>query len=190
MKEEVDSAAAFIAGLLTNHAEKDFLEFFKFQLGEELKQKYKNHWHVRNPNRGSAYRAIGVDYKNIDAIILEPLTRAFVCVRRMTEQEAKSEAYKMGKHFPQEFTLWIDPRDVSYRIGDRGSIGVIYAGTVDSGISSDEQDTSLSPSSSASRSPSLSRPCNSPPPSASSFFINQLVAYRPSCRNTAWRTRV
>jgi len=180
MKEEVDKAAAFVSGLLTKKVESaDFLEFFQFQLGEELRDKYKDHWHVRNPNRGSAFRAINIQHNKIDEKILEPLIRSFICVNRMTKQEAKAEAIKIGKHLPQELTLWIDPRDVSYRIGDHGSIGVIYSGKSDS-EASDELDTSLSSSSSLSSSASSS-PCSSPPPSASpSYTLQQQYQHPPA----------
>lgn len=159
MKKEVDSAAAFIAALLTKHVDSDFLEFFQFQIEEELKEKYKDHWHVCNSNRGSAYRAINIQYKKIDQKILAPLTRSFICINRLPEQEAKMEASKLSKHFPQELTMWIDPQDVSYRIGDHGSIGVIYSGTSNA-VTSDEYNISSSSSSSAS-----SSPCTSPSPS-------------------------
>jgi len=31
------------------------------------------------------------------------------------------------KLLPSELTLWVDPNDVSYRIGEDGSIGILYS---------------------------------------------------------------
>lgn len=28
--------------------------------------------------------------------------------------------------FPPELTIWVDPNDVSYRIGENGSVGILY----------------------------------------------------------------
>jgi len=42
---------------------------------------------------------------------------------------------------PNELTLWVDPKEVSYRIGEDGSIGVLYNPDDEFESSSDEADS-------------------------------------------------
>jgi len=76
-----------------------------------------------------------------------------------------SEEY-LRSAFPQELTVWIDPFEVSYRIGEDGSIGIIYSlldningndsgkGSSDDELDSCSSDSDSYQSSSSSLSPS------------------------------------
>jgi hypothetical protein len=76
-----------------------------------------------------------------------------------------SEEY-LRSAFPQELTVWIDPYEVSYRIGEDGSIGIIYSlqdningsdsgkGSSDDELESCSSDSDSCQSSSSSLSPS------------------------------------
>jgi protein Tob/BTG len=36
----------------------------------------------------------------------------------------------LEKVLPKELTMWVDPKEVSYRLGENGSIGIVFDGTV------------------------------------------------------------
>ena len=93
--------------LETRHLPRQFANQFRIRLEELLSERFKDHWDTRNPNKGSAYRCIRINSK-MDPIVSEA---------------AKATGLKdISKYFPAEFTMWIDPRDVSYRFGEDGSI--------------------------------------------------------------------
>lgn len=108
MKEEVHCACEFFSRMLeSKHLPHQFANQFRQRLEELLSQRFKDHWDTRNPNKGSAYRCIRINSK-MDPIVSEA---------------AKATGLKnISKYLPAEFTMWIDPRDVSYRFGEEGSI--------------------------------------------------------------------
>jgi protein Tob/BTG len=108
MREEVHCACEFFSRMLeSKQLPNQFANQFRLRLEELLSQRFKNHWDTRNPSKGSAYRCIRINSK-MDPIISEA---------------AKATGLKdISKYLPAEFTMWIDPRDVSYRFGEEGSI--------------------------------------------------------------------
>ena len=108
MKEEVHCACEFFSRMLeSKNLPHQFANQFRIRLEELLSQRFKNHWDTRNPNKGSAYRCIRINSK------MDPIVR----------EAAKATGLKdISKYLPAEFTMWIDPRDVSYRFGEEGSI--------------------------------------------------------------------
>ncbi len=108
MKEEVHCACEFFSRMLrTKNLPHQFVDMFRARLEELLSQRFKDHWDTRNPNKGSGYRCIRINSK-MDPVIGEA---------------AKATGLKdITKYLPAEFTMWIDPRDVSYRFGEDGSI--------------------------------------------------------------------
>ncbi|KAG8246906.1 Protein btg1 [Homalodisca vitripennis] len=89
------------------------LASFKDSLIKLLKNKYKSHWYKEYPNRRSAYRCIRMN-GTMDPIVAQ----AFNATGCSTNS--------LRALFPHEFTVWIDPEDVSYRIGENGSISLLY----------------------------------------------------------------
>ncbi len=108
MKEEVHCACEFFSRMLeSKHLPHQFANQFRLRLEDLLSQRFKDHWDTRNPSKGSAYRCIRINSK-MDPIVSEA---------------AKATGLKgISKYLPAEFTMWIDPRDVSYRFGEEGSI--------------------------------------------------------------------
>lgn len=108
MKEEVHCASEFFSKMLeSKHLPHQFATQFRLRLEDLLAQRFKDHWDTKNPSKGSAYRCIRINSK-MDPIVSEA---------------AKVTGLKdISKYLPAEFTMWIDPRDVSYRFGEEGSI--------------------------------------------------------------------
>lgn len=108
MKEEVQCACELFSKLLeTRNLPRQFVQPFRARLGELLSERFREHWDTNNPTKGSGYRCIRINSK-MDPII---------------SNAAKATGLKdISKYLPVEFTMWIDPGDVSYRIGEDGSV--------------------------------------------------------------------
>ncbi|XP_044136443.1 protein BTG1 [Bufo gargarizans] len=131
MKPEIIAAVAFISkflrtkGLMNDRE----LQTFNQSLQELLADHYRHHWFPEKPSKGSAYRCIRINHK-MDPLIGEAADRIGL------------RSQDMFKLLPRELTLWIDPFEVSYRIGEDGSICVLYE-AVPSGGSSQNSSSSL-----------------------------------------------
>lgn len=116
---EITSAADFLVHLLRiqhKHAKKlnDMqLSRFKGSLTTLLTSRYRDHWFPEKPNRGSGFRCIRINRK-LDPIISQAATAVGL------------QPASLKDLFPFELTMWIDPEEVSYRIGENGSICVLY----------------------------------------------------------------
>lgn len=82
-------------------------------LVEVLRRRYRDHWFPEKPFKGSGYRCIRIN-ERMDPVIAQA---AEVC---------GLDPHQFHKSFPSEMTIWIDPLEVSYRIGENGSICVLY----------------------------------------------------------------
>lgn len=113
------SAADFLVHLLRLQAgqlSERQLEMFKSSLTEVLRHRYRNHWFPDRPNRGSGYRCIRINGK-MDPVIAQAGANVGLLPT------------VLHSLFPTELTMWIDPSEVSYRIGENGSICVLYERT-------------------------------------------------------------
>lgn len=77
---------------------------------------YKHHWFPEKPFKGSGYRCIRINHK-MDPIISKAASQIGLSLPQL---------YQL---LPSELTLWVDPYEVSYRIGEDGSICVLYEAT-------------------------------------------------------------
>ncbi|XP_059425213.1 protein BTG1-like [Carassius carassius] len=115
MKTEVSTAANFVTRLLrgTRLLSEEQLQQFRFSLEEALGDHYQHHWFPNAPYRGSGYRCIRINHK------MDPLIGKAACTIGL----AKEQLFSL---LPSELTMWVDPYEVSYRIGEDGSICVLY----------------------------------------------------------------
>uniref|UniRef100_A0A8C0VBV4 BTG anti-proliferation factor 2 n=1 Tax=Cyanistes caeruleus TaxID=156563 RepID=A0A8C0VBV4_CYACU len=74
---------------------------------------YKHHWFPEKPFKGSGYRCIRINHR-MDPIISKAASQIGLSLPQL---------YQL---LPSELTLWVDPYEVSYRIGEDGSICVLY----------------------------------------------------------------
>lgn len=119
MREEVDSAAKFVANLMKSrnftHTQ---LEKFQQSFFMLLCTHYQDHWFPEKPFKGSGFRCIRINH-NMDPIIARAGSACGLSESTLLEC------------LPKEMTIWVDPKEVSYRFGEDGSIGIIYDESTD-----------------------------------------------------------
>lgn len=116
MKLELLSASNFLVHLIRlakRNVGESQLQKFRDSLIEVLRRRYRDHWFPEKPFKGSGYRCIRINGK-MDSII-----------GQAGEGCGLSSTF-LHQTFPSELTMWIDPLEVSYRIGENGSICVLY----------------------------------------------------------------
>jgi protein Tob/BTG len=117
MKLELQSASNFLVHLVRLSSRSNIpdekLDKFRDCLVEVLRRRYRDHWFPEKPFKGSGYRCIRINGR-MDPVIAQA---GEVC--GLDPQQIHSS-------FPSELTMWIDPLEVSYRIGENGSICVLY----------------------------------------------------------------
>ena len=119
MKIELRSAVDFLSNFIRNskHVTEEQLNIFRTSLLQLLQLKYENHWFPEKPCKGSGYRCIRLNH-NMDPTIREAGLSCGL------NQQALEQL------LPKELTMWVDPKEVSYRLGENGSIGIVFDGTV------------------------------------------------------------
>jgi len=116
MKLELQSASNFLVHLIKlgrRNLNENQLEKFRLALVEVLRRRYRDHWFPEKPFKGSGYRCIRINGK-MDPVIAQ------------AGESCGLSAALVHSTFPSELTMWIDPLEVSYRIGENGSICVLY----------------------------------------------------------------
>lgn len=115
MFREVGSVVNFVSTLLgKNSLSPDKITEFTESLTSVLFLHYRNHWFPDKPNKGSAYRCIRIANREMDPLIVQAGGRVGLSITDLLAL------------LPSELTLWVDPNEVSYRIGEEGSIGVLF----------------------------------------------------------------
>jgi hypothetical protein len=112
MKEEVQVAAKFISTLLPKSVvKKDSIICFSNNLAHLLTDRcYSSKWDSHAPLIGSAYRAVTCFNGHLDSVIYDAACRSDITFSILQT------------YLPKEFVVWIDPRSVSYRIGNIDNI--------------------------------------------------------------------
>ncbi|XP_060790907.1 protein BTG1-like [Neoarius graeffei] len=118
MKFEVTTAVNFITRLLRGRGllSEEQLQHFSRSLEEALGGHYEHHWFPDAPFRGSGYRCIRINRR------MDPLVGKAAYTTGLSMEQLRSL-------LPCELTVWVDPYEVSYRIGENGSISVLYKST-------------------------------------------------------------
>nr|KAF6412784.1 BTG anti-proliferation factor 2 [Molossus molossus] len=115
MLPEIAAAVGFLSSLLRTRGcvSEQRLKVFSGALQEALTEHYKHHWFPEKPSKGSGYRCIRINHK------MDPI------ISKAASQTGLSQP-QLHRLLPRELTLWVDPYEVSYRIGEDGSICVLY----------------------------------------------------------------
>uniref|UniRef100_A0A8C5LNL5 BTG anti-proliferation factor 2 n=1 Tax=Leptobrachium leishanense TaxID=445787 RepID=A0A8C5LNL5_9ANUR len=114
---EIDAAVSFLSSLLHGRMCERQVQLFGAALRCTLTEYYSHHWFPDKPAKGSGYRCIRINHM-MDPVISNVASRI-----NMKNQHLLSL-------LPKELTLWVDPYEVSYRIGEDGSICVLYEAAV------------------------------------------------------------
>jgi len=113
MQLEIQVALNFIISYLYNKLPRRRVNIFGEELERQLKRKYEGHWYPDKPYKGSGFRCIHVGEK-VDPVV---------------EQAAKESGLDIDdvrNNLPQDLSVWIDPFEVSYQIGEKGTVKVLY----------------------------------------------------------------
>lgn len=117
MLSEVDSVVHFVSKLLSQRKlSSETIDSFREALRGVLCTHYEDHWFPDKPFKGSAYRCLRIVGMQIDPLFTGAGAKVGL---------SKSELVEL---LPRELTIWVDPEDVSYRIGEEGSIGILFDG--------------------------------------------------------------
>lgn len=114
MHTEIESAVNFLVNefsqRLGNISENN-CDLLKQRLTELLAKRFQNHWYPSKPLKGSAYRCINIsiDDGSVDSVLLKAVEEVGI---------TKSNLVSV---FSKGLALWIDPNDVSCRLG-KGAI--------------------------------------------------------------------
>lgn len=118
MKDEVRSAIKFLSEVLSRNSKVNQEQIQKFNetLEQLITSRFENHWHPNKPLKGNAFRCINIETTGIDPVLLKATKASGVLPSVLLEI------------FPGGLALWIDPGEVSCRIG-KGSICPLYCKT-------------------------------------------------------------
>ena len=115
MKDEIHAGVEFLRQFLAKYGQLNQVDIDRVaaKLTSMLAQRYVNHWYVANPQKGQAFRCLRV--KRSENYIDPVLERILADMSLSLSQ--------LG--LPNDFTLWIDPGEVSVRFGDQ--VGYTYS---------------------------------------------------------------
>lgn len=78
------------------------------QMHKYLRIKFQDHWYPERPTQGSAYRSIRISKEKIDKVLINATNDISLDLKEILES------------LPTDLTIWIDPGEVSYRVGEKG----------------------------------------------------------------------
>ncbi|KAG7265132.1 hypothetical protein CRUP_036824 [Coryphaenoides rupestris] len=113
MQLEIQVALNFIISYLYNKLPRRRVNIFGEELDRQLKKKYEGHWYPDKPFKGSGFRCIHVGEK-VDPVV------------EQAAKESGLDIEDVRNNLPQDLSVWIDPFEVSYQIGEKGAVKVLY----------------------------------------------------------------
>ncbi|XP_071797749.1 protein Tob1-like [Asterias amurensis] len=114
MKPEVQCAITFILEQLCSKLPRHKQDLFADELDKSLVNKFNGHWYPESPCKGSGYRCLRIGTREMDAAVA------------MAIQRSGLEAGELSEALQHELSIWVDPGEVSYRMGEKGTVTVIY----------------------------------------------------------------
>lgn len=105
MDLEVQVAVNFVVGYLYNKLPRRRIEVLGEGLAKNLMKKFEGHWYPAKPSKGSGYRCLLISH-TLDPVLLTSVEESGLSVK------------DVQANLPEKLSLWIDPLEVSYRIGE------------------------------------------------------------------------
>jgi protein Tob/BTG len=114
MHVEIKVAQDFVLDFLYNKLPRRRVNLFGEELEAALRDKFADHWYPDKPFKGSAFRCLKIT-DSADPV----LNRA--------ARESGNPIPDITENLPTDLAIWIDPGEVSYRIGEKGSVKILYS---------------------------------------------------------------
>lgn len=118
MHIEVQVALNFVISYLYNKLPRRRVNIFGEELEKALKDKFQGHWYPDKPFKGSAFRCLKTG-DPIDKVLERAARESGVPIQDILE------------NLPQELAVWVDPGEVSYRIGEKGAVKILFSDKTD-----------------------------------------------------------
>ncbi|KAI5697178.1 hypothetical protein M8J76_011914 [Diaphorina citri] len=113
MHVEIQVALNFVISYLYNKLPRRRVNIFGEELEKALKEKFSGHWYPGKPLKGSAFRCLKTG-DPIDPVLEIAARESGVAIQDVLE------------NLPSELAVWVDPGEVSYRIGEKGDVKILY----------------------------------------------------------------
>ncbi|XP_066531669.1 protein Tob2 [Hoplias malabaricus] len=113
MHLEVKVALNFIVSYLYNKLPRRRADLFGEELERILMSRFEGHWYPEAPLRGSAFRCLHLGAPR-DPIV------------DLAARRSGLDTEEVRANVPPELSIWIDPYEVSYQIGEKGAVKVLY----------------------------------------------------------------
>ena len=114
MHAEIQVALKFVISFLYNKLPRRRVNLFGEELENALRDKFQGHWYPDKPFKGSAYRCLK---------ITDPADP----VLNRAARESGNPINDVIENLPADLAVWIDPGEVSYRMGEKGSVKILYS---------------------------------------------------------------
>ncbi|XP_055709505.1 protein Tob1-like [Phlebotomus papatasi] len=114
MHIEIQVALNFVISYLYNKLPRRRVNLFGEELEKALKDKFQGHWYPEKPFKGSAFRCLKTGDPT-DAVLDRAARESGVPINDILE------------NLPSELAVWVDPGEVSYRIGEKGAIKILFS---------------------------------------------------------------
>ncbi|KAI5621758.1 protein Tob2 [Silurus asotus] len=113
MHLEVKVALNFIVSYLYNKLPRRRADLFGEELERILVSRFEGHWYPEAPLRGSAFRCLHLGVPGDPVVDL-------------AARRSGLDMEEVRANVPSELSIWIDPYEVSYQIGEKGAVKVLY----------------------------------------------------------------
>ena len=115
MHVEVSVALNFVISYLYNKLPRRRVDMYAEELERLLKERFQGHWYPECPAKGSAFRCVRVSGQDADLIM------------EKSAQLSGMDIEEIRGYLPKDLSIWIDPCEVSYRIGEKGPVKILYS---------------------------------------------------------------
>jgi protein Tob/BTG len=111
---EIQVAVKFIVSCMYGKLPRRRADLFAEELSSAIQTKFQGHWYAEQPTKGSAYRCLHFTSKEVDPVFNKASESAGIPFAEITT------------YIPSELSVWVDPGEVSYQIGEKGTQSVLY----------------------------------------------------------------